>query len=124
MTQEHFFTASDGALHDTRVANWASTPLRPNYSRTHQHIKTVADFKATLRNGEFAWPGGYPMYLITNDGGALHFDCARENAYQVMWEMANECNGGWRVIACDINYEDGDCYCDHCGERIESAYAG
>ena len=29
---------------------------------------------------------------------------------------------GWRVIACDVNWEDENLYCAHSGKRIESAY--
>ena len=27
------------------------------------------------------------------------------------------------IVAADINYEDSALYCDHCGDRIESAHA-
>jgi hypothetical protein len=37
--------------------------------------------------------------------------------------MRNKVNDGWRVVACDTNWEDASLYCDHSGERIESAYA-
>lgn len=55
--QPHFFIDScQGNLHDTRDPNWAKHPLRKNYARHHREIKTVADFKATLRGGQYAWP--------------------------------------------------------------------
>ena len=28
----------------------------------------------------------------------------------------------WDVVAADVNYEDASLYCDHCSQRIESAY--
>jgi len=28
----------------------------------------------------------------------------------------------WRLVGVEINYEDTDLYCCHCGEQIESAY--
>jgi len=34
-------------------------------------INTVKDFGEALRNGPYAWPGGYPLFFITADGGAL-----------------------------------------------------
>jgi hypothetical protein len=37
--------------------------------------------------------------------------------------VRHKVNDGWRVVACDTNWEDGELYCDHSGERIESAYA-
>jgi hypothetical protein len=35
----------------------------------------------------------------------------------------DETPADWRIVASDINYEDPDLYCDHCHQRIESAYA-
>ena len=29
---------------------------------------------------------------------------------------------GWCAEAADINYEDQDLHCDHCGEKIPAAY--
>jgi len=76
-----------------------------------------------MRNGPYAWPGGYPLFFITNDGAALSFDVVRENLRSVLDSVANRINDGWRVVAVDVNWEDGELTCDHTGERIESAYA-
>ena len=121
--REHLFISScDGALHDTRAPDWSHNPLRANYSRTFSRIKTIAEFKATLRAGPYVWPGGYPLYFITSDGAALSFKAARSEARQIMQSIADKDSSSWRVMACDINYEDVDLYCDHTGEKIESAY--
>ena len=96
--------------------------IRENYSRHHSTIDTVADFKATLRAGPYVWPGGYPLFFITSDGGALSFESARECAYEIMHSIRHGINDGWRVVACEVNYEDSDLYCDHSGKPIESAY--
>lgn len=122
MLEHMFISETDGALHDTRDENWSARPLRINYCRTHRYIKSCADFKATIRAGEFAWPGGYQMFLITSDGGALSFASAKENAGQVLDSIGSGSNDGWRVVGCDINYEDTDLYCDHSGESIPAAY--
>jgi hypothetical protein len=121
---EHLFISScDGALHDTRAPNWSATPLRPNYSRHHNAIASAADFKACLRAGQYAWPGGYQLYFITDDGATLSFESARENARQIIAALnAGDKRGGWHVAACDINYEDSDLVCDHSGRPIPSAY--
>jgi hypothetical protein len=88
---DHFFVSDcDGALHDTRMVDWSRTPLRPNYRRTHPEIRNVADFKATVRAGGFAWPGGYPLYLICSDGGSLCFDCARKEARYIIPSIADK----------------------------------
>lgn len=123
--QNHLFISdSDGALYDTRRANWsASAPLRPDYRRTHARIETGRQLKATLRAGAFAWPGGYPLYFITADGAALSFAAVRQELRQALQAIAdNDTQSGWRVVACDINWEDSDLTCEHTGKRIESAY--
>lgn len=123
--REHFFISScDGALHDTRAPNWSAHPLRPNFARHHQRIASVADFKATLRAGQFAWPGGYQLYMICDDGAALCWACARKEAREIMPAIAskNRHDAQWRVVACEINYEDSDLTCDHCNKEIPAAY--
>ena len=62
------------------------------------------------------------MFLCTSDGAALCFDCARKEARNVMASIASNARDGWRVVATDINYEDSNLYCDHCSEKIDSAY--
>jgi len=83
---------------------------------------TTTDLKAQLRSGAYAWPGGYPLFFITSDGAALSFDAVRENLRSVLWSMRNGVNDGWRVVGCDVNWEDASLFCDHTGNRIESAY--
>ena len=119
----HLFIGDDGALHDTRAANWASSPLRKEYRKTFSSIESAAQFKATLRAGRFTSLGCYPLFFITDDGAALSFESARENAREIIDSIKNGLRDGWRVVAVDINYEDSALYCDHSGERIESAYA-
>ena len=122
MTAKHLFVGCDGHLHDTRDANWASVALRERYRFTFGNIGNVSQLKATLRNGAYAWPGGYPLFFITSDGAPLCFDCARSEFRSVAESIRDELSDGWRIVACDINYEDDSCFCDHCNEKIESAY--
>ena len=73
-----FLSDCDGCLYDTRDPEWSKNPpLRANYAIHCGSIKSVADLKATLRAGGFAWPGGYPLYFVTSDGGALSFATVR-----------------------------------------------
>lgn len=96
--------------------------LRENYCYHHGIIRSVADLKASIRAGKHAWPGGYPLYFYTSDGAALSFEAVEENFRQVADSVRNKLNDGWRVIGCDINYEDADLVCAHTGEKIECAY--
>ena len=118
----HLFVGDDGHLCDTRKPNWWHFPVRLKYRRTYRVIRSVAELKATLRNGEYAWPGGYPMFLLANDGGCLHFECVRKEFRNCVDSIKRHINDGWRIVGNDINYENNDMVCDHCGERIESAY--
>ena len=90
-------------------------------------MKTTCDLltiKQAIRN-KYAWPGGYPLYLVCADGEALSIDAARDNWREIC--AANMRQGfysdSWRIIGVDINYEDPQFYCAHSGARIESAYA-
>ena len=86
-------------------------------------IKTTADLKTALRNGQYAWPGGYPLYFICSDGEPLSFQSVLQEYKHVLRDIKNNCTGyGWRVIACEVNWENPDLYCAHSGRRIESAY--
>jgi hypothetical protein len=85
-------------------------------------INTVHDFRRAIRNGAYAWPGGYPLYFITSDGTALSFDAAKTERRNILQSIAHRSNDGWRVIGADVNWEDQDLTCDHTGERIPSAY--
>lgn len=90
---------------------------------SHSRIKTSRQFLETLKNGPYAWPGGYPLYFITSDGGALSFDAAKDNVTTICRAIRHKSRCGWSVVACDVNWEDSSLFCDHTGKRIESAYA-
>lgn len=126
MLPNHLFIDSCcGDLHDTRVPDWHK-PLRKAFMRHHSIVKTAAEFKATLRAGAYAWPGGYPLYFIMADCEPMHFKCARENAKEIISAMLDSRRPyhgrQWECVACDINYEDSDMYCAQCNGKIESAY--
>lgn len=84
---------------------------------------TVQKFTEYLSNGMYTFPGGYPMYFITRDGGALSFDAAEEQKAQIVDAMNEGGQKQWEVIAVDINWDNADLYCEHTGEPIPSAYA-
>ena len=115
--QEHLFVGHDGALYDTRNPNWSkNAPLRPRYSIHSRRVLDTRDFKASLRAGAFTFPGCYELVFLTTDGGALCFDCARDNASNIFWSIKNDVDDGWRVSGL-FNTADSDCgaICDHCG---------
>ena len=86
-------------------------------------ISNTTELKAALRNGPYAWPGGYNTYFYTADREPLCHTCVRDNFKLVIGEMRRPSwRDEWRVLAIDINYEDEHMHCANCNEHIESAY--
>lgn len=121
----HLFVPSgEGCLYDTRAVGWSGrAPVRPVYERHYPAINDTHELRASLRAGEWVWPGGYPMYFVTADGAALSFDGVRENYRLISQSIRDGSIGdGWHVVGCEVNWEDDDLYCDHSGNRIPCAY--
>ena len=68
----------------------------------------------------YAWPGGYPLSYVLNDGEVLCPNCVNDATNPV--HVGGRADG-WRIEGYEINYEDPALYCAHCNARIESAYA-
>lgn len=60
---------------------------------------------------KYAWPGGYPMFYLTEDGLTV---CPKD---------ANDPDTSDPPAEGGVNWEDPELFCDDCGERIPSAYA-
>jgi hypothetical protein len=88
-------------------------------------IRTVQQFRGAVQYGPYAWPGGYPLFFLTDEGEALSFEALDEPDVTEAIERAIEhgLRDGWRVVGVAINWEDSDLRCAHTGERIPSAYA-
>lgn len=85
---------------------------------------TLAEIKAELRAGKYAWPGGYPKYFVTADGAALSYDTVRKEWRNVVESHMHDMRHcGWFLVCAVINYEDPALFDAHTGARIESAYA-
>ena len=82
-----------------------------------------ANIKQAIRT-KYAWPGGYPLFLVMSDGGALCVDCGKKEFRQIAYSPRHNLKDGWGVAAPDVNWEDTALYCDHCSKQIESAYGG
>ena len=88
---------------------------------------TTADFKRDVRAGKYTSVGCYPVFFLCSDGGTLCPVCARKEARRIIGAILDggQCpdDRQWRVVAHDANWEDPELFCEHCSERIESAYA-
>ena len=87
------------------------------------YIRTISDFRAAVRTGSYAWPGGYPLFFLCDDGGTLCPACVKTERRNFLESIAHKQRDGWRVVGIDINWEDPALSCDHCNARIKSAYA-
>jgi hypothetical protein len=98
----------------------ASGVVRSNYERHVRDINTVADLKACLRAGPFAWPGGYACFFITSDGAVLSFDAVQEEFHQVVSAIREgDLRGGWRVVGLGSTADQEETpVCDHTGKCI------
>lgn len=90
--------------------------------KTKLTLSMARRFVAQLKNGAYAWPGGYPVYYITTDGLAICPACAEANKNEIIRAIVNRDDNGWCATGYDVNWEDDHLYCDHCSKRIESAY--
>lgn len=107
----------DGELHIFK-----SDIRRPNFSRHHREIQTVADLKATIRAGQYTGLGGYQIVMFCSDGHELCFDCARNEFRQVAAAVRdNDRHSSWNVVGCDVIYE-GKFHCAHCGKTVLGSY--
>ena len=89
-----------------------------------KNIDGARKLKEALRNGPYAWPGGYPVYFIAADGEAISFQAVCDNFKSCLHDTLYPDYGtDWQIVAADINWEDASLYCAHSGDRIESAYA-
>lgn len=86
------------------------------------NIDKPSDFGKALRQGPYAWPGGYPLYFICDDGAPLSFESARKEGQRICQAIRERSRDGWRVVAVEINYEEPDLICAHSNKPIESAY--
>jgi hypothetical protein len=71
---------------------------------------------------KYAWPGGYPMFLIMNDNGCLCMDCAKKEWKLISRSIKYSSDSQWEAIAVEVNWEDNSLQCDNCNKNIESAY--
>jgi hypothetical protein len=73
-----------------------------------------------LSTSPYAWPGGYPLFGLFSDGEACCHRCASTERKQIGTTTGSD---GWQLVAVEVNWEDPELFCAHCGSRIESAYA-
>lgn len=83
---------------------------------------TVDEFNAAVE-AKYAWPGGYPLYLVVEDGGLFCMNCAAKEAERMREALKTPSHEDrdWSPAYIEINWED-DLECNHCDKAIERAY--
>lgn len=68
--------------------------------------ETINKVKNAIRK-KYAWPGGYALFGICDDGGILCVDCMKKEFNKILWSIKNDCGDGWKVdeIECTQNLE-------------------
>lgn len=84
-------------------------------------INNLETLKMVLRNGPYAWPGGYPLYLVDIEGDCYHIDCVRRIFRGVVADTKYR-NGGYIMTNVEVNWENTAMWCYECHEIIDSAY--
>ena len=84
----------------------------------HRNIETGCQLRESLRAGPYAWPGGYALYYVVNDGAALCPACVRDNARLILRSIRERACDGWRVVGSGLVEELCDdmpgYQCDNC----------
>ena len=82
-------------------------------------VFTRAGVKHGAKLPAFAWPGGYPVIYLCEDGEVFCAACVNgQNGSDVRMQDDPQ----WNVIAADVFYEGVPEHCAHCNAEIESAY--
>lgn len=76
----------------------------------------------------YAWPGGYEIVFITNDGEILCHDCVRINWREVCDSTMHRIDDGWRIVGTMMEAVSADCarevdeslvsYCAQCNKEF------
>lgn len=84
-------------------------------------INNLDTLKMVLRNGPYAWPGGYPLYLLDVEGDCYHLECVRRIFRHVVIDTKRG-KGGFIMTNVEVNWEDTNLVCYSCHNSIDSAY--
>lgn len=68
-----------------------------------------------------AWPGGYSVLYLADDGGTFCAACANgENDSDASADA--EPSSGWRIVGGYVHWEGAPEYCAHCHAELQSEY--
>lgn len=85
-------------------------------------INSVHDLMTALRMGKYTSVGSYPIFYLMSDGETASYDGVRSEVWRVARAIRDRATDGWRVVGCDVNWEDSSLTCCITNQPIESAY--
>lgn len=94
-------------IHSQQASSW---------EEVEKSVTEGVGIKPTLSSKSWdrvTWPGMYPLYYLTKDGGCLCPECANENM-----DLTTGDDPQWQITDVDANYEDTTLYCDNCQKFI------
>jgi hypothetical protein len=78
----------------------------------------LTETKNAIRN-PYAWPGGYPLSIVCNDGALLCPTCAKDNWRSICHDTLKKWKTGWDVAGVQIMWEGGN-FCDQCHTCLDA----
>lgn len=67
----------------------------------------------------WAWPGGYEMFFIMDDGGALCVPCANDRSNPVHFKDEDDSEDGWLIMdVATVETVEAQMNCDHCNRPL------
>lgn len=91
------------------------------------NITNTKELREAVRS-PFAWPGGYPVYVVLSDGEMLCHACSRTEYREMSRALRDPAltHSGWRPVGAEVLWEEsedsGPELCAHCGDPLETAY--
>jgi hypothetical protein len=73
----------------------------------------------------YAWPGGYELYAVCDDGGTLCFGCCKKEFPLIARATITKDRSGWQCVGYGCTSDAEETFnCDHCGRVIFEADEG
>lgn len=97
-----------------------------DYGKYYENTYSARGFLQLMPQVEFshlewdayAWPGGYEICYVLNDGDLLCHSCANDNLLRTIDPDDDQ----FYIVDADVHWEGPPIYCDHCNREIESEY--
>lgn len=75
------------------------------------------------RQGPYVWPGGYPIYLVLEDGEMPCWECLKTEYPSIVQAAKSPNRTGWEPEGYIVLWETEEPeLCAHCSKELESAY--